>query len=77
MTQEWVNKLMAATVSDVSVVGRLPEDDERDSWTLRFVAKLVSVGIPINFALEIYSYADRDFSENPEDAAIGELDGMC
>jgi hypothetical protein len=77
MTQDWVNKLMAATVSDVSVVGRLPEDDERDSWTLRFVAKLVSVGIPLNFALEIYSVSDHDFSENPEDSAIGEIDGTC
>ena len=76
MSQEWVTKLMHATTEDATVVGREPADDDRDAWTLRFIAKLVSVGLPINFALELYSGGEHDFTIGPEEAAQEELDAM-
>ena len=76
LTQAWVDKMMAVVGDEPVVIGREPDDDKRDAWTLRFVARLVEVGIPLDFALELYKASEHDYDSDPVDAAEGEIDAM-
>ena len=75
-SQAWVDRLLQATSEDAHINGRTKEDDARDAWTLRFIARLVSVGLSIDFAIELYSSGEHDYAEDPDQAAIEELDAM-
>jgi hypothetical protein len=75
-SQGWITKLAETDSNEPSVIGRSEKDDFRDSWLLRFIAKLIEVGIPISFAVSLYLNRDNDFDELPEEEAISELDAM-
>lgn len=75
--QAWIDRLMAtADEDDPSTIGRSADDDARDAWALRFVARLVEVGMPIREAVALYRAGTYDMSEDPDAAATGELDAM-
>ena len=76
LSQAWVDRMLESLSKDAHVIGRTEQDDARDAWTLRFIARLVSVGLPIDFAIELYSNGEHDYAEDPDQAAIEELDAM-
>lgn len=77
LTQEWIDRVMGAGLDAPDVIGpdRTPDDDKRDAWALRYVARFVERGVPLRFALESYRAAadDHDFDDDPEQAADDEM----
>jgi len=74
MSQAWVTLAVnSGSFDSQDFIGRDSESDKRDAWTLRYVARFVEKGIPLQFAIETYSNGEHDYSDDPESAADDEM----
>ena len=78
LNQAWVDKILTLDLDSPDIVGppRCGDDDKRDAWALKYIARMVEKGVPIGFAIENYHSSDKnqiDYSSYPEDAADDEM----
>ena len=77
LTQAWVTKVTAARSDGPDVVGRDEADDKKNAWMLRYCARFLELGLPIDFALASYEATDQhDYDSDPADAADEEMSYM-
>ena len=72
LTQEWITKISAEPEGD-PIIGRSDEDDAKDAWALRYIAALISVGIGLRIACQMYSGGEHDYSEDAHASALENL----
>mgnify|MGYP000131393546 CR=1 FL=1 len=76
VTQEWVNRVINnAELDSPDVIGppRTEEGAKRDAWTLRYIARMLEVGIEPLHAFETYAAGEHDYESDPEQSADDEM----
>lgn len=75
LSQAWVDKMMSLDLDSQDVVGppRDEEDDKRDAWALRYIARFVEVGVPLRVALESYKSSEHEYDIDPVECADEEM----
>ena len=71
--QSFIAAIAASDLDGVDTIGRSEDDDKKDAWALRYIARMIEAGVPAKFAIENYSAGDHDYSTDPEYAADSEM----